>query len=141
MNRLSRHLLLGLAGLKPRIKGRAQAGAGLRRLAPREERLHAGQTEVLVDGAVRITEWPEDSEDSSLALVTYHLGTNVVKVTVERGARGLVVRDRRPDYGIPNGRGWTPPAACAISSFRARGGDALWRRVHLPRSEQRLHRS
>jgi hypothetical protein len=36
---------------------------------------------------VRITEWPEDSEDLSATLVTYHLGTSVVKVFPWNGER------------------------------------------------------
>ena len=144
MNRMTLHLLLGLALTSTlAIEMRGQAGVWVFDGWPHEKNGYfAGQTEVLVDGArVRITEWPEDSEDPSLALVTYHLGASVVKVFPWNGERvALVFEADAPMPALPNGRGWTTPAACAISSLRSRGGDALWRRVHLPRSEQRLHR-
>jgi len=94
MNRLSRHLLLGLALTSTlAIDMRGQAGVWVFDGWPHEKNGYfAGQTEVLVDGArVRITEWPEDSEDSSLALVTYHLGTSVVKVFPWNGERVALV--------------------------------------------------
>ena len=83
MNRLSRHLLLGLALTSTLLlEMRGQAGLWVFDGWPHEKNGYfAGQTEVLVDGArVRVTEWPEDSEDPSATLVTYHLGTSVVKV-------------------------------------------------------------
>ena len=94
MNRLSRHLLLGLALTSTlAIEMRGQTGVWVFDGWPHEKNGYfAGQTEVLVDGArVRITEWPEDSEDSSLALVTYHLGASVVKVFPWNGERVALV--------------------------------------------------
>ena len=94
MNRLSRHLLLGLALTSTlAIEMRGQAGLWVFDGWPHEKNGYfAGQTEVLVDGArVRITEWPEDSEDSSVALVTYQLGASVVKVFPWNGERVALV--------------------------------------------------
>ena len=94
MNRLSRHLLLGLALTSTlAIEMRGQAGLWVFDGWPHEKNGYfAGQTEVLVDGArVRITEWPEDSEDPSAALVTYHLGASVVKVFPWNGERVALV--------------------------------------------------
>ena len=94
MNRLSRHLLLSLALTSTlAIEMRGQAGLWVFDGWPHEKNGYfAGQTEVLVDGArVRITEWPEDSEDSSVALVTYQLGASVVKVFPWNGERVALV--------------------------------------------------
>ena len=94
MNRLSRHLLLGLALTSTLLlEMRGQAGLWVFDGWPHEKNGYfAGQTEVLVDGArVRVTEWPEDSEDLSATLVTYHLGTSVVKVFPWNGERVALV--------------------------------------------------
>ena len=94
MNRLSRHLLLGLALTSTlAIEMRGQASLWVFDGWPHEKNGYfAGQTEVLVDGArVRITEWPEDSEDLSAALVTYQLGASVVKVFPWNGERVALV--------------------------------------------------
>ena len=107
MNRLSRHLLLGLAlASSLASKGRAQAGVWVFDGWPHEKNGYfAGQTEVLVDGArVRITEWPEDEEDLSLTLVTYHLGTSVLKVFPWNGERVALVFEADAPMPFPKQR-------------------------------------
>ena len=94
MNRLSWHLLLGLALISTlALEAHGQAGVWVFDGWPHEKHGYfAGQTEVVVDGArVRITEWPEDSQDLSTTLVTYHLGTSVVKVFPWNGERVALV--------------------------------------------------
>ena len=94
MNRLSWHLILGLALTTAlALEAHGQAGVWVFDGWPSEKNGYfAGQTEVVADGArVRITEWPKDEEDLSLTLVTYHLGTSVVKVFPWNGERVALV--------------------------------------------------
>jgi len=74
----------------------------------------AGKTEVVVDGArMRITEWPEDKEDLSLTLVTYHLGNTVVKVFPWNGERVALVFEAKEPLPAPqsNDAGQLQPPA------------------------------
>ena len=91
---LNLHWLLGLAlTASLSLEANGQAGVWVFDGWPQDKNGYfAGQTEVLVDGArVRITEWPQDEEDLSLTLVTYHLGTRVVKVFPWNGERVALV--------------------------------------------------
>ena len=125
MNRLSRHLLLGLALTSTlAIEMRGQTGLWIFDGWPHEKNGYfAGQTEVLVDGArVRITEWPEDSEDPSAALVTYHLGTSVVKVFPWNGQRVALVFETDAPMSAPRtdeARQLQPPAPFPASGEEA----------------------
>ena len=91
---LNLHWLLGLAlTASLSLEANGQAGVWVFDGWPQDKNGYfAGQTEVLVDGArVRITEWPKDEEDLSLTLVTYHLGTRVVKIFPWNGERVALV--------------------------------------------------
>ena len=91
---LNLHWLLGLAlTASLSLEANGQAGVWVFDGWPQDKNGYfAGQTEVLVDGArVRITEWPQDEEDLSLTLVTYHLGTRVVKIFPWNGERVALV--------------------------------------------------
>lgn len=91
---LNLHWLTGLAlTASLSLEANGQAGVWVFDGWPQDKNGYfAGQTEVLVDGArVRITEWPEDEEDLSLTLVTYHLGTSVVKIFPWNGERVALV--------------------------------------------------
>ena len=125
MNRLSRHLLLGLALISTvALEMRGQAGLWMFDGWPDEKNGYfAGQTEVLADGArVRITEWPEDSEDPSATLVTYQLGTSVVKVFPWNGQRVALVFETDAPVFAPrtNEAGQLQPPA----PFPASGAEA-----------------
>ena len=112
MNRVTLHLLLGLALTSTlALEVRGQAGLWVFDGWPHETNDYfAGQTEVLVDGArVRITEWPEDSEDPSTTLVTYHLGASVVKVFPWNGERvALVFEAEAPIPALPTDKAGQP---------------------------------
>ena len=91
---LNLHWLMGLAlTASLSLEANGQAGVWVFDGWPQDKNGYfAGQTEVLVDGArVRITEWPQDEEDLSLTLVTYHLGTRVVKIFPWNGERVALV--------------------------------------------------
>lgn len=91
---LNLHWLVGLAlTASLSLEANGQAGVWVFDGWPQDKNGYfAGQTEVLVDGArVRITEWPQDEEDLSLTLVTYHLGTRVVKIFPWNGERVALV--------------------------------------------------
>ncbi len=91
---LNLHWLVGLAlTASLSLEANGQAGVWVFDGWPQDKNGYfAGQTEVLVDGArVRITEWPQDEEDRSLTLVTYHLGTRVVKIFPWNGERVALV--------------------------------------------------
>ena len=91
---LNLHWLVGLAlTASLSLEANGQAGVWVFDGWPQDKNGYfAGQTEVLVDGArVRITEWPKDEEDLSLTLVTYHLGTRVVKIFPWNGERVALV--------------------------------------------------
>jgi len=52
----------------------------------------AGRTEVYVDGdRLKVVEWPEETEDSSLTLATYYLGSGIVKEFAWNGERVAIV--------------------------------------------------
>jgi hypothetical protein len=94
MSRRSLHVILGLALISTlALEMHGQAGIWVFDGWPHEKNGYfAGQTEVVVDGVrMRITEWPEDEEDLSRTLVTYHLGTSVVKVFPWNGERVALV--------------------------------------------------
>jgi hypothetical protein len=91
---LNLHWLVGLAlTASLSLEANGQAGVWVFDGWPQDKNGYfAGQTEVLVDGArVRVTEWPQDEEDLSLTLVTYHLGTRVVKIFPWNGERVALV--------------------------------------------------
>ena len=91
---LNLHWLVGLAlTASLSLEANGQAGVWVFDGWPQDKNGYfAGQTEVLVDGArVRITEWPKNEEDLSLTLVTYHLGTRVVKIFPWNGERVALV--------------------------------------------------
>lgn len=91
---LNLHWLVGMAlTASLSLEANGQAGVWVFDGWPQDKNGYfAGQTEVLVDGArVRITEWPQDEEDLSLTLVTYHLGTRVVKIFPWNGERVALV--------------------------------------------------
>ena len=94
-----RQVVLFLAFAIPAFQGQAQAGRWLLDGWPHEKQgFFAGRTEVIADGVrLRITEWPENTEDDSESLVTYFMGQTIVKVFPWQGERvGLVFESSTP---------------------------------------------
>jgi hypothetical protein len=82
-----------------------------------EERMgpFAGRTEILVDGdRLRITEWPEDSEDPARTLATYYTGASVVKEFAWNGERVALLLnvpvEERPFCPVGSDGTLRPPA-------------------------------
>ena len=61
--------------------------------SPKEKNaFFAGRTEVYVDGdRLKVVEWPEETEDPSLTLATYYLGSGIVKEFAWNGERVAIV--------------------------------------------------
>ena len=94
-----KRLTLGcaLAGSVP--MGWAQAGTWVLDGWPDQRSGHfAGRTEIYADGdRLKITEWPDHTEDDTQTLETYFLGQTVVKVFPWNGSRvGLVFEATEP---------------------------------------------
>ena len=94
-----RHVVLFVAFALLASQGHAQAGRWVLDGWPHERHgFFAGRTEVVADGArLKITEWPENTEDAASSLVTYFMGQTVVKVFPWQGERvGLVFESDTP---------------------------------------------
>lgn len=90
---------LGLALACSAQLGMAQAGTWLLDGWPDTQRGYfAGRTEIYADGdRLKITEWPENTEEDAESLETYFLGQTVVKVFPWNGERvGLVFESSEP---------------------------------------------
>ena len=98
MNMLMR-FTLGCALLGSVTMGWTQAGTWVLDGWPDEQSGYfAGRTEIYADGdRLKITEWPENTEDDTQTLETYFLGQTVVKVFPWNGSRvGLVFEATEP---------------------------------------------
>ena len=98
MNILTR-LTLGCTLVGSVTMGWAQAGTWVLDGWPDQQSGYfAGRTEIYADGdRLKITEWPEHTEDDAQTLETYFLGQTVVKVFPWNGSRvGLVFEALEP---------------------------------------------
>ena len=99
-----RHVVLFVAFALLASQGHAQAGRWVLDGWPHERHgFFAGRTEVVADGArLKITEWPENTEDAASSLVTYFMGQTVVRCSPGKAnAWGWCLNRTRPCL-VPN---------------------------------------
>ena len=97
----------------------------------------AGRTEIYADGdRLKITEWPENTEDDTQTLETYFLGQTVVKVFPWNGSRvGWCLR-RLNRFPRRTQLRRQARVASALSPFAFQEGEIPCGEVHLPRPKR-----